>query len=230
MKHALLAQFDGKLLDGLDFCSKVYALFEQIRSAEDGPSRLRRRPSSVEKKLLEELLPICAYVQARYRPGRYMSVRWVNGSQQYDAELLQSGAYVTQRLYPDAGFLEVTCTMHPKEYLLRELLDKKGGAFGLEGIRRLKGGEIESVPVGQTNREFIEAYATLLIGQIAKKAAIHYPENTTLIVQCTLNRPYMPDEWGELMARLRTALPQSAFREIYLYDTVCQYSQVLYPQ
>ena len=51
-----------------------------------------------------------------------------------------------------------------------------------------------------------------------------------MIVQCTLNRPYMPDEWGELMARVRVALPPSAFREIYLYDTVCQYSQVLYPQ
>ena len=189
----------------------------------------RRRPTSVEKKLLEELLPICKYVQASYRPGRYMSVRWVAGSQQYDAQLLQTGAYVEQSFYAGAGFLEVTCTMHPKEYLLRELLDTRGGAFGVEGIRRIKGGEIESVPVGQTNTEFIESYAALVIGQIAKKATIPYPENTTLIVQCTLNRPYMPDEWGDLMARVRVALPPSAFREIYLYDTVCQYSQVLYP-
>jgi hypothetical protein len=230
MKTSSLAQFDGKLLDGLEFCSKVYALFEQIRSEHDGPSRLRRRPTRVEKKLLEELLPICKYVQASYRPGRYMSVRWMDGSQQYDAELLQNGAYVAQSYYPEAGFLEVTCTMHPKEYLLRELLDKKGGGFGLEGMRRLKDGEIESLPVLHRNREFVESYAKLVVSQIAKKAAIHYPEDTTLVVQCTLNRLYMPDEWGELMARVRAALPQSGFREIYVYDTVCQYSQVLYPQ
>lgn len=208
----------------------MYALFEQIRNANDGPSRLRRRPSPVEKKLLEELLPICKYVQASYHLGRYISVRWVDGSQQYDAQLLQDGAYVTQGFYPDAGFLEVTCTMHPKEYLQRELLDKKGIAFGLDGIRRLKNGEIESKPVLHRNREFVESYAKLIISQIKKKAVIHYPKNTTLVVQCTLNRLYMPDEWSELMARVCAALPQSTFREIYLYDTVCQYSHVLYPQ
>ena len=230
MKPLSLTQFDGQVLDGLEFCSKAYALFEQIRSETDGPARLRGRSTRLEKKLLEELLPICKYVQASYRPGRYMSVRWIDGGQQYDAELLQSGAYVAQGYYPAAGFLEVTCTMHPKEYLLRELLDKKGSAFGLEGIRRLKGGEIESVPVLHRNREFIDSYATLIMSQIAKKVAIPYPENTTLVVQCTLNRLYMPDEWGELMTLIRAALPQSRFREIYLYDTICQYSQSLYPQ
>jgi hypothetical protein len=76
-----LDEFDGKLLDGLEFCSKVYALFESIRHADDGPSRLRMRPSRLEKKLLEELLPICKYVQASYRLGRYISVCWVDGSQ-----------------------------------------------------------------------------------------------------------------------------------------------------
>lgn len=120
--------------------------------------------------------------------------------------------------------------MHPREYLLRELLDAKGNAFGLDGIRRLKNGDIESVPIVHTNREFIESYVRLIIGGIEKKARIPYPANTTLIVQCTLNRPYMPDEWGDLMSRVWTALPRSNFREIYLYDTVCQYSQTLYPR
>jgi hypothetical protein len=230
MKASSLAQFDGQLLDGLEFCSKVYALFEQIRSEHDGPSRLRRRPTRVEKKLLEELLPICKYVQASYRPGRYISVRWMDGNQQYDAELLQNGDYVAQSYYPEAGFLEVTCAVHPKEYLLRELLDKKGVAFGSEGARRLEDGEIESIPVLHRSREFVESYAALVIKQIEKKAKIHYPENTTLVVQCTLNRLYMPDEWGELMARVRAALRRSGFREIYVYDTVRQYSQVLYPE
>lgn len=230
MKDTPLTQFDGILLDGLEFCSKVYALFESIRSATDGPSRLRRRPTRVEKKLLEELLPISKYVQASYRPGRYMSVRWVDGNQQYDAELIQRGAYVAQDYYPAAGFLEVTCSMHPNDHLLRELLDTKGSAFGLEGMRRLKKkGEIKSVPVLYRNRNFIESYAGLVRNEVAKKTTKHYPENTTLIVQCTLNRPYMPDEWGDLISLVRAALPPSPFREIYLYDTVCQYSQALYP-
>ena len=93
MSNNPLAQFDGVLLDGLEFCSRVYAHYESVRNADDGPSRLRMRPSRLEKKLLEELLPICKYVQASYRPGRYISVRWVDGDQPYDAELLQRGAY-----------------------------------------------------------------------------------------------------------------------------------------
>ena len=218
------------LLDGLEFCSKVYALFESIRSECDGPSRFRRRPTRVEKKLLEELLPICKYVQASYRPGRYMSVRWVDGSQRYDAELLQRGSYVSENYYPAAAFLEVTCAVHPNEHLSRELLDTKGGAFGLEGIRRLKNGDIESIPVCYQNREFIETFAAIVNEQIAKKETKPYPVNTTLIIECTLNMPYMPEEWGELIARVRATLTKSRFREVYLYDTVCHYSQALYPQ
>lgn len=110
----------------------------------------------LEKRLLEELLPICRYVQANYRPGRYISIRWIDGNQGYDAEVVQRGAYVTKTYYPENSFLEVTCCMHPNEHLSRELLEKKGGGFGLEGMRRLKSGEIESVPVGHKGKEFIE--------------------------------------------------------------------------
>lgn len=230
MRTAPLSQFDGILLDGLEFCSKVYALFESIRSERNGPSRFRRRPTRVEKKLLEELIPICKYVQASYRPGRYMSVRWVDGSQSYDAELLQRGSYISENYYPSTAFLEVTCAVHPNEHLSRELLDTKGGTFGLEGIRRLKNGDIESIPVCYQNRQFIETFAAIVNEQISKKESKPYPVNTTLIVECTLNMPYMPEEWGELISCVRAALSKSRFREIYLYDTVCHYSQALYPQ
>ncbi len=230
MSISKLDEFDGKLMDGLEFCAGVYALFESIRSADDGPSRLRMRPSPLEKKLLEELLPICKYVQASYRPGRYISVRWVNGSQTYDAEIVQRGAYVSDNYYPATGYLEVTCTMHPNEYLSRELLETKGGAFGLEGIRRLKSGEIETIPVGYTNKEFVESYSELVLKQIGKKVKMPYPKNTTLIVQCTLNTVYSPDEWEALIARVSENLPETEFREIYLFDTIRQYSHSIYPR
>lgn len=89
-----LADFAGQLLNGLEFCGKVYTLFEHIRSGDDGKSRLRMRKSVVEKKLIEELLPICWYVQTNYRAGRYISVKWFNGNQRFDAEIHQSGAYL----------------------------------------------------------------------------------------------------------------------------------------
>jgi hypothetical protein len=229
MERTPLSQFDGQLLDGLQFCSKVYALFESIRESTDGPSRMRRRPTRVEKKLLEELLPICVYVQASYRPGRYISVLWTDGNQQCDADLFQGGAYVSENFYPERMHLEVTCTMHPKEHLMRELLDTKGSAFGVDGIRRLKDGSIESVPVSYTNHDFVDAYASLLRDRIAAKASRPFPKNTVLVVQCTLNMPYMATEWEHLINTVRPSISASPFSEIYLYETLHRHSASLHP-
>jgi len=120
--------------------------------------------------------------------------------------------------------------MHPNEYLIRELLDTKGVAFGVDGVRRLKNGDIESVPVSYTNRQFVEVDATQVLNRISEKWNVPYPKNTILIVDCTLSLPYMPDEWEDLMERVRTGLSETRFREIYLYDAVGQYSKSLFPQ
>lgn len=225
-----LSRFDGKLIDGLQFCARVYKLFETIRSSDDGRSRLRMRSSPLEKKLIEELLPICKYVQANYRPGRYISTRWVNGNQQYDAEFVQRGDFVAPGYYPSTGYFEVTCVMHPKEYLARELLNKKGYAFGLEGIQRIKNGEISSQPVGYSGKEFIDSFSQLVLKQINKKADIPYPNNTTLIVDCTLNTAYTPDEWKDLVAQVNKDLPKVNFLEIFMYDGRGQYSHTFWPE
>lgn len=224
MSISPLSQFDGEFIDGLKFCAMTYILFEQIRSTENGPSRLRMRATEVEKKLIEELLPICKFVQAKYRAGRYISVRWINGSQQFDAEVVQSGTYVQQGYFPASAFLEATCVMHPNDYLSRELLDTNGEAFGLDGIRRLKTRQIESKPVVHTNHEFIHSYSKLVLKQIRKKAEIKYPPETTLIVQCSLNTLYTPEEWELLVAAIRSEQLEHQFREIFMYDTVTEYS------
>jgi hypothetical protein len=185
---------------------------------------MRRRPTRLEKKLLEELLPICRYVQASYRIGRYISIRWIDGDQQYDAELRQRGAYVSRDYYPAKAHLEVTCVMHPNEYLARELLDTKGHAFSLDGIRRLKNREIESVPKAYSNRDFVEQYAEFATQRLRAKSAKQYPANTTLIVECTLNLPYTEGEWTDLMARIRPVISASPFPEVYFYDTLGRHS------
>lgn len=84
-----LSYFSGHHLDGLTFCKEVYALFEEIRSTPDGVSNLRLKASVLEKKLLEELFPICRYIQTKYKPGLYLTVQWIDGNQQFDA--LMSG-------------------------------------------------------------------------------------------------------------------------------------------
>ena len=230
MEKISLDRFDGKLIDGLKFCSLVYELFENIRESEGGPSRLRIRPTTLEKRLLEELLPICKYVQENYRIGRYMSIKWIDGDQTYDAELVQRGAYVSKDYYPPNGYLEVTCTMHPNEYLSRERLEKTGGCFGVSGLKRLKDGCIESEPVGFTNDEHVQQYIDIFLKQISKKATKPYPDNTVLIVQCTMNTVYMEDEWDTFVKTIDERLPIHPFSEIFIFDDLRQFTHAFYPR
>jgi hypothetical protein len=134
-----LSTFDGQLLDGLDFCRKVYDLFDQVRDGPDGIAKLRLRPTKNEKRLIEELIPIARYVQARYREGRRIKVRWFSGSQPYDAILWSSGALVEHRMAPRRFLIEVTTSVHQNEYLARRLLHERGGSFGVKGISRDEG-------------------------------------------------------------------------------------------
>lgn len=219
-----LDSFDDRLLDGLQFCSLAYKLFEQVRADPDGVSRLRMRVTDVEKKLLEEILPICKYIQTKYRAGRYISVRWKSGSQQHDAEIVQEGSYIDEGYYPSRSYLEVTCATHPNDYLSRELLDKQGFAFGADGLKRHKDRSIESTPVVHTNQDFVERFAKRLLARILDKASKPYPENTSLIVSCSLDTLYMPDDWDCLHKLIVQSRPKHQFKEIYVYDITCEYS------
>lgn len=154
-KHQLnLSTFDGQLLDGLDFCRKVYDSFDQARSEKDGIAKLRLRPTKNEKRLIEELIPIARYVQARYREGRRIKVRWFSGSQPYDAILSSSGGLVEHGMAPRKLLVQVTTSVHQNEYLARRLLHERGGSFGVKGISRdKKTGDIVSKPHVHTNDE-----------------------------------------------------------------------------
>jgi hypothetical protein len=219
-----LDEIHDRLLDGLVFCASVYELFESVRNSEDGRARLRMRRGDTAKKLLEELLPICRYVQANYRAGRYISVRWVNGNQQYDAEIQQWGGYVEHSRVPSNAHLEVTCVMHPNDYLVRELLDEGGVAFAVEETRRdkKKARKIDSTPLLRGNEDFIDSYVPLVTAQLKKKVGINYPEKTTLVVQCSLNTLYMADEWERLIGKVRSDMPKHGFLEVFMYDAVSE--------
>src|ERR1700683_525368 len=131
-----LSSFDRRLMDGLIFCRKVYALFEQTRAGANGIANLRMRPSKNEKRLIEELIPLARYVQARYREGRRIKVRWFAGSQSYDGWLLSSGVIVDRGYAPKKVLVEITTSVHENDHLVRELLQGQKPVFGVKGISR----------------------------------------------------------------------------------------------
>jgi hypothetical protein len=105
MNTLTLDELDGRLLDGLGFCRTAYALFESVRSTPGGNERLR------------------------LRSGRYISVRWVNGNQSFDAELHQKGDYISQGYYKPVAYLEATCAMHENEHWIWKLLGQGRGVY-----------------------------------------------------------------------------------------------------
>ncbi|MFM0603653.1 hypothetical protein PQR05_03875 [Paraburkholderia sediminicola] len=214
---------DGVWLDGLQFCARVYAMFEALRRQPDATTRFRMRPSQFEKKLLEELLPICRYIQTHYRTGRYISLRWLSGSQPFDTEVVQRGAYVEHYNLASNGYLEVTSAVHANDYLLRERLETQGFVYGVGGLKatgtkRSGNREITSEVVVHSNWDFVHTMSGIVLDRIQSKIAAGYPEHTTLVVQCTLNSLYLPDDWEKLVQAVHSGLPDHGFDEIWLCD------------
>ncbi|HEY6530305.1 MAG TPA: hypothetical protein VIZ65_16580 [Cellvibrionaceae bacterium] len=225
MEQLSLSQFDGKKLDGLVFCSTAYSFLEKIRSFPGGLSSLRMRKTKAEKKLLEEILPICKYIQYKYRAGLYISVCWSSGNQNFDAETIQKGFYVEKGFYPKNGFLEVTCAVHPNDYLHRELIDAGGISFGPGTLIRANDKTIHGAPIYYSGHEFIDDFSAIVLKAIAKKSAVptRYPPNTTLIVACSLNRLYSHHEWQKLIEKIQSVLPENNFSELFIYDQAQEY-------
>jgi hypothetical protein len=201
----------------------VYEIFENIRETPQGIEAILMRRGKC-KQLVEELLPICKYIQEKYRPGRYISVTWKDGNQTYDAELRSAGSYVTHGCYPENSFIEVTCVVHPNDYLAREHLNANGTVFGLDGLTRTKDHKVNSIPHIHIGDIFIENYASLVLTELTKKSIKPYPDRTALVIQCSLNRPYFQHEWEKLISSIRNRIPPHHFIEIFLYDPLSQYS------
>jgi hypothetical protein len=224
-----LATFDDQLLDGLDFCRRVYDLFDQTQAAPDGIAKLRLRPTKNEKRLLEELIPIARYVQARYREGRRIKVRWLSGSQPYDAILWSSGGLVEHHMAPRKLLAEVTTAVHENEHLARRLLHERGGSFGVKGISRDKNtGGIISKPHVHTNDELATDLAGQIIERLKSKSAKPYPPGTVLIVNCFANGLILDSEWDNAIECVKKTDAHLAFREVFLIETVMSHSATLY--
>jgi hypothetical protein len=224
-----ISTFDGELLDGLDFCRKVYDLFDQLRIEPDGIAKFRLRPTKKEKRLIEELIPITHYVRTRYREGRRIKVRWFSGSQRYDAILWSSGALVEHRIVPRKILVEVTTSVHEKEHLARRLLHERGGTFGVKGISRdSETGEIVSKHHVHTNNELVTDLAGQIIERLKSKSDKQYPPGTVLVVNCVPNGIILDSEWNDAIQLVSKARVHLAFHEVFLVETVMSHSATLY--
>jgi hypothetical protein len=183
-KMVSLDAIDNKLLDGLGFCKKVYDLYEQITSQPEGLTRIRLIASKLEKRLLEELFPIVQYIQVNYRVRNRFKLRWLSGSQSYDAIIWTPFEMAKKTPMPRKIYLEVTTSTHPNAHLVRRELHEKGGSFGPKNISRdPKTGEIKSKPYVYSGNHIGEL-AQQIVDRLTAKSAKDYPWNTVLLGVC----------------------------------------------
>lgn len=181
----------------------------------------------IEKRLVEELIPIAHYLQARYREGRRIKIRWFSGSQPYDAILWSSGSLVEHRMAPRKVFVEVTTSVHQNEHLARRLLQERSGSFGVKGISRdKKTGVIASKPYVHSNDELPIDLAGQILERIKSKSAKNYSPSTILIVNCITNTLILEPEWNNAIKRVTQ--DQLDFREVFLIDLLTSHSTTLY--
>jgi hypothetical protein len=195
--HVDFSAIDGQLVDGLDFCLRVYDLFDQIKRLPDGTRRLGLRKSRADKRFVEELLPLARYIQTRYQAGRRIKVQWFSGSRPFDAVLWSSGSLIDHREVPRKVFVEITNSVHPNDHLLRQRLYEHGSSFGVKGIHR-RGNEIASEPYVYCGGENAEDLVQEVLRCVSNKAGKPYPPSTVLVVNCKPNRPMFEDEWESI--------------------------------
>jgi len=228
MNYAL-ADFDNHLMNGFEFCKKAYSFFEEIRRSPKGVEKLRLRKGKLEKKLIEELLPIARYVQARYSHGRQLKVRWKDGTQNFDARLLSSGYLVDVGLVPKSQYIEVTTAVHKNDHIERDIINKTGHSFGVKGIKKdPQTGKYASQPYVYTNYESSEDLANKILERITAKAKIKYPSNISLVIQCFLDTLFLEDEWEKAIESVKGSGVQHRFREIFVFDSNHHYAATLH--
>jgi hypothetical protein len=229
MAIAGLEVLDGKLLDGLEFCAQAYAAFDRIRNSPGGIEELRMLTSPRAKKMVEEILPLASYVQARYGPGLRLKIRWIGGSQSYDAYVGCSGSDVQHGGVLKRQFLEVTTALHENDYLVREHLNEEGFAFAPRGTRRdPKTRAVTSTPSVYGYRQPEAELVDQISERIAKKAEKRYPKPTLLLIRCVVNMPILDDEWDYVVQELRKREEPLPFREVILLEPVSQRFTTLY--
>lgn len=187
------------------------------------------RSTKREKRLIEELIPLARYVESRYSESRHIEVRWLNGSQPYDAVLFSSGFQVEKGLVQKEMMVEITVSIHQNDYLIREALNEQGYAFGVKRTSLdKKTGVISSIRYVSTSGELENDLAEQIISRIREKAAKDYSPNTVLIVDCVPNGVTEQEEWENVVARVTQANAHQAFSEVFLIYNWASYSATLY--
>jgi hypothetical protein len=216
-----LESIDGHILPGLEFCARVYSAFDAVRERPGGVEELRMLRTIRAKKIIEELLPLAALIQGRHGPGLRTRVKWLGGSQSYDAILHCSGSNTIHAGVPKRQYVEITTAVHGNDYLTREHLNQKGFAFAPRSTSRdPKTHGVKSEPSVYGHLGPQDELVAQIVASIRRKADKRYPRPTLLLIRCIVHLPMLEDEWAYVVKRTRELEGVHKFRELVLLEHV----------
>lgn len=185
---------------------------EQVRSRAAGDGT---------KRLVEEVLPIAAFLRNLEVPDRYPRCRYFPGTHPFDAKLKLKGVEVDDGHLEAEYFIEVTSALSPLAYLKREALTRNGGVLGgndIErvGIRKHGTDKIVSKAVARNVGEDIQEAISWTREALLKKQAKKYPSPCILLLQVEPDSYPSTDEWATLAKAVRCDVDRKRFRHVFV--------------
>lgn len=199
----------------------VRRAYSEIEALTHHDYYVRNDPDT--RKIVEEVLPLAAFLKHYDRPGRSVQCRFIPGSQNYDAKIKLKGYEVDKGLLEDSYFVEVTSAVSPQDYLVREALDRYGIICGYNirrnGSKKKGNDRIE----GQGAHDFdspvkdaLDWTKIVLRKKYGKKEP--YPNPCILVVQVKPARPLSLHEWCTVAEGVQGVIDRDKFRFTYIVD------------
>ena len=210
-------QFGHSNLSAKSFAARAYRALEEL-SIQD-----LRLPKNDAKALIEEVWPLTVLLSHLDVPRRQVRCRYVGDTEGYDARITLRGHEVDRELLKPKYFVEVTTAASPVDYLRREALERNGGSFGGDDIRRVgsrrKGNDrIVSMPVVDHPSDVVRKTEGWVRTAIAKKGAKQYPSPCILLINARPGRSLALSQWVEIAENTRTDAEHTSFCSVFAVD------------
>lgn len=200
----------------------VQRAYRELDSVDKNNYFLRKGDGT--KKLIEEILPLTAFLKHFERPGRKVKCRYFPDNHNYDAIIKISGYEVNQRFIENKYFVEVTLAEEEyTEYLRRESLARYGFVFSGNNIRRIKNKKngtdiIESKPTGHDADFPVKNSIKLVKMALERKNQKAYPSPCILVIEVKPERPLSLSEWVMVKNEVRNSVNRDKFRATFMVD------------
>lgn len=215
IKMSATDRFNKSYLSTAIFVSRAYAAIEQLNTDD----RFMRKAKG-SKKLIEEIIPIAAFLKHFEVPGRQVRCKHFPGNQNYDAKIKIQGSEVHSGFIEKEYFVEVTSAVSTYAHLEREALSRHGSVFGGGKIRREKGSrQIISEAVAEDHDAPVTKASEWVIERLKHKGSKEtYPRPCILFVQVEPERPLNIHEWVTVVQNIQGNVNREAFTATYLVD------------